>query len=254
MLILGHRILSDILFAPRSVVFPFHTRLFYTASVLSIHQPSLSNRPCSFLIPRRYKIPIPLFLLINHLSLYGLTTLSISSPMDAILNLFTPYDPQPPQTLTPAAQAVLLQWRKLASQDPTPIDQQQIGPLVDDEGNRKIALEFRGECAATVINAIDRVMKEERVQYRSTTKAHAFKLMRKLAGASRQVPKSYLLGTFTRYTVEKKVIANGGFADIRRGRVRGMNVAVKTIRPTSGKARDQKIDIRRKTIWDEYRL
>jgi len=54
--------------------------------------------------------------------------------------------------------------------------------------------------------------------------------MRRLAGASRQVPKSYLVGTFTRYKVEKAVIANGGFADIRKGKLGWMDVAIKTIR------------------------
>ena len=54
--------------------------------------------------------------------------------------------------------------------------------------------------------------------------------MRRLAGASRQVPKSYLVGTFTWYKVEKTVIASGGFADIRKGKLNGMDVAVKTIR------------------------
>jgi hypothetical protein len=73
-----------------------------------------------------------------------------------------------------------------------------------------------------------KVLKENRVP--GETKSHAFKLLRKLAGASRQVPKSYLVGKFTRYKVEKKVVASGGFADIREGRLRGMDVAVKTIR------------------------
>ena len=54
--------------------------------------------------------------------------------------------------------------------------------------------------------------------------------MRRLAGASRQVPKSYLVGTFTSCKVEKRVIASGGFADIRKGQLKGKNVAVKTIR------------------------
>lgn len=54
--------------------------------------------------------------------------------------------------------------------------------------------------------------------------------MRRLAGASRQLPKSYIVGTFTRCKVEKKVIANGAFADIRKGRLKGMDVAIKTIR------------------------
>ena len=51
-------------------------------------------------------------------------------------------------------------------------------------------------------------------------------------GASSQVPKSYLVGTWirlTRYKVKSGLIANGGFADIRAGRLRGMVVAVKTI-------------------------
>ena len=62
------------------------------------------------------------------------------------------------------------------------------------------------------------------------TKFHALKLMRELAGASRQVPKSYLVGTFSRYKVEKDIIASGRFADIRKGRLNGMDVAVKAIR------------------------
>ena len=65
------------------------------------------------------------------------------------------------------------------------------------------------------------------------TKSHAFKLTWSLAGASRQVPKSYLIGKFTAltgYSVGKEIIANGGFADIRKGTLNGMDVAVKTIR------------------------
>ena len=52
--------------------------------------------------------------------------------------------------------------------------------------------------------------------------------MRKLAGASRQLPKSYLVGTFSRFKVEKTIIASGGFAVVRKGRYGGMSVAVKT--------------------------
>ena len=65
------------------------------------------------------------------------------------------------------------------------------------------------------------------------TKSHAFKLTWSLAGASRQVPKSYLIGKFTvlmGYSVGKEIIASGGFADIRKGTLNGMDVAVKTIR------------------------
>jgi hypothetical protein len=62
------------------------------------------------------------------------------------------------------------------------------------------------------------------------TKSLAFKMMRTLAGASRQVPKSYLVATFPAFYVEREVIARGGSADIRKGRLNGMDVAVKTIR------------------------
>jgi hypothetical protein len=67
-------------------------------------------------------------------------------------------------------------------------------------------------------------------QLQQATRDRAFELMRKLAGASRQLPKTYLVGKFTRCKVKKKVIANGAFADIREGRLNGMKVAIKTIR------------------------
>ena len=54
--------------------------------------------------------------------------------------------------------------------------------------------------------------------------------MRKLAGASRQVPKGYLVCAFSRYRVERTIVASGGFADIRKGRFKGVDVAVKTLR------------------------
>ena len=60
--------------------------------------------------------------------------------------------------------------------------------------------------------------------------------MRKLAGASRQIPGSYPICTFSRCRVEKTVIVGSGFADIRKGRFKGMDVAVKTLR-TSQKSR-----------------
>ena len=62
------------------------------------------------------------------------------------------------------------------------------------------------------------------------TKSRAFELMRKLVVTTRQVPKSYLVDIFSGFKVEKAIIARGGSADIRRGRYRGMDVAVKTIR------------------------
>jgi len=62
------------------------------------------------------------------------------------------------------------------------------------------------------------------------TRVHAFELIQKLAGASRQVPGSYCIGLRTRYTVQKQVITSGRFVDIQMGRLRGIDVAVKTIR------------------------
>ena len=73
-----------------------------------------------------------------------------------------------------------------------------------------------------------KLLKENQVS--RVTKSHAFKLMHKLAGTSRQVPKSYLVGAFSRFKVEKTRFASGGFVDIRKGIYRGMNVAVKFIR------------------------
>ena len=73
-----------------------------------------------------------------------------------------------------------------------------------------------------------KVLKGDRIP--DETKSHAFKLLRKLAGASRRVPKSYLVGTLTRYQVNKDPFASGGFADVREGRLGGKVVAIKTIR------------------------
>lgn len=76
------------------------------------------------------------------------------------------------------------------------------------------------------------MLKENRVP--DGTKPRALKLLRHLAGASGIVPESYLVGMSTRYKVKNVVIASGGSADIREGRLGGMVVAVKTIRPTRG--------------------
>ena len=113
---------------------------------------------------------------------------------------------------------------------------------------------FRGKDAAIVIDIIDKVglsrpfistitthsacfpstlkvLKECRVP--DGTRSHAFKMLRKLAGASRQVPKSYLVGMLMRYKVKNEVIASGGSADIREGRLRG-NIRKNSISDRSG--------------------
>ena len=147
---------------------------------------------------------------------------------------------------------ILPQWQHLASQRSISSNLPQIKALVDDVGNRESVLKSEGGDAAVVINTLDKVsrpralmstvavhspsapkiLKEDQVPI--VTKSHAFKLMRKLAGASRQVPKSYLVGSFSRLKVEETIVASGGFAEIRKGRYRGVNVAVKTIRISLG--------------------
>jgi hypothetical protein len=82
-----------------------------------------------------------------------------------------------------------------------------------------------------------KVLRENKVP--DETKLHALQLLQKLAGDSRQVPKSYLVGKLTRFKVDKQVIAGGRVADIREGRFRGMVVAVKTVRTS----RETKVDL-----------
>ena len=127
-------------------------------------------------------------------------------------------------------------------------------PLLHSGENRNIVKKFRGTDAAVVINTIDKVSptnQAHRAHYRDSrtasvfpstlkvlkcnqvpdrTKARALSLLRQLAGASRQVPKSYQISRWTRYTVENGIFASGGFADIRQGKLGTRVVAVKTIR------------------------
>lgn len=62
------------------------------------------------------------------------------------------------------------------------------------------------------------------------TRSHALNLLWELAGASSQVPKSYLVGKLTSYKVKGGVVASGRLADIREGELGDKVVAVKTIR------------------------
>ncbi|KAF9781214.1 kinase-like domain-containing protein [Thelephora terrestris] len=132
--------------------------------------------------------------------------------------------PRPAHVLDP--EDILQQWKGLLSRSLKRIDLHQVANLVKE--NREIAMKFRGKDAATIINAIDKLLKGG--QLPDETQKRALNLMRRLAGASRQVPKSYLVGIFTRCKVEKTIFANGGFADVRKGRLKGKDVAIKTIR------------------------
>ena len=142
-------------------------------------------------------------------------------------------------------QTTFSRWKGLRS-----FNLQQLAPLVDVEKNRMIALKFKGKDAALVVNTLDKVSPVEEIHYyhyaTSTllsifkalkqvggpeeTRLNALKVLRKLAANTLQVPESYLVGRWTWFTVQEEIIASGGFADIREGRLGRKNVAVKTIR------------------------
>ena len=56
----------------------------------------------------------------------------------------------------------------------------------------------------------------------------AFSILRKLSNRTGHLPESYLLSD--KFDVSGKIIASGGFADVRMGVFKGRNVAVKTLR------------------------
>lgn len=76
-----------------------------------------------------------------------------------------------------------------------------------------------------------KLLREDRLP--DKTKLHAFKLLQTLAGVSRQIPKSYLVGMLAEYKVENAIVACGRSANIREGKLKGMVVAVKSIRSSS---------------------
>ena len=112
-------------------------------------------------------------------------------------------------------------------------------------------MRFRGKDAVTVINTIDRVSRLtvppsaiwfthdvilldfqalKGMEGREETRLNALRMLRNMAANACQVPKSYLIGRWTRYSVKKEILASGGFADVREGRLGGRAVAVKTLR------------------------
>ena len=68
----------------------------------------------------------------------------------------------------------------------------------------------------------------------------AFSILRRLSGRIGHLPESYLLSD--KFDISGKVIASGGFADVRMGVFKGKNVAVKTLRVSVA---DDKTRIRR---------
>ena len=56
----------------------------------------------------------------------------------------------------------------------------------------------------------------------------AFSILRKLSNRTGHLPESYLLSE--KFDISGKIIASGGFADVRMGVFKGKNVAVKTLR------------------------
>ena len=81
------------------------------------------------------------------------------------------------------------------------------------------------------------MLKENKVL--DEAKWRVFRSLWQLAGASRPVLNSCLVGKSTRYKVEDEAIASSGFVAIREGRLRGMVVAVKTIRTS----RETQVDV-----------
>ena len=173
-----------------------------------------------------------------------------------LLSQRNPYSPSPASraqhSIPPNKQTILSKWKTLKNLEP--INHQQLALLVNVEENRKIALQFGGKDAIVVIDAIDKVRPTNRtdkprrdgsymtsdspstfkalkqIEGPNKTRSNAFKVLRKLAGNTRQVPKSYLIGRWTRYTVKEEIIASGGFADVREGRLGDRVIAVRTIR------------------------
>ena len=156
-----------------------------------------------------------------------------------------------PRLNPPDRQTVLTQWRRLGSLDPKSRNHiELLKTLVDIEGHRNVALKFTDDDAGIVINAIGDVspcctiVGTSPTAYRPSADiqalrggglqdklaCHTFFMLRKLAGKTGQVPDSYLVGQDVDYQVEKTIFACGGFADVRRGRLAGKTVAVKTIR------------------------
>lgn len=122
--------------------------------------------------------------------------------------------------------AILSRWKDLGGSES--VSPHELEQLVGNEENRNVALRLAKKDAAVVINVIDKVLK--RIEGPEETRLNALKMLRKLAGDTRQVPKSYLIGKQTRYTVKKQIIATGGFADVREGVLGNEVVAVRTLR------------------------
>ena len=93
-------------------------------------------------------------------------------------------------------------------------------------------------------------LKNERLQMKLAHKG--FVLLRKLAAHTGQLPDSYLVKKGMGFQIEKTILASGGFADIRRGKLAEKEVAVKTVRTTQ----DDSLSVRkvRTTFGARFRL
>jgi hypothetical protein len=172
-----------------------------------------------------------------------------------LLSPRNPYSPSPTNRnrhrVSANQRTILSRWKHLNNLES--INHQQLAPLVNVEENRNFALVFREKDAIVVINAIDKVRLIDTTRNPATlahkqrlkflrfkalkqvegpdkTRSNALKLLRRLAGNTRQVPKSYTIGRWTRYTVREEIIAGGGYADVREGRLGHRVIAIKTLR------------------------
>ena len=69
----------------------------------------------------------------------------------------------------------------------------------------------------------------------------ALGVLRELSNRTGHLPESYLLSD--KFDISGKVVASGGFADVRKGMFKGKNVAVKTLKvlPTDDKAKIRRV-------------
>ena len=157
-----------------------------------------------------------------------------------------------PQLVRPDRQTILAHWQRLGTLIPRSHDYSELlRRLVDIEANRSLALEFIDNDASIVINAIGEVgsfcpsclnssllptcasahhqaLRTNVLQ--SKLAHHSFSMLRKLAGKTGQLPVNYLVSEDADYQVEATILASGGFADVRKGKLGKRAVAVKTIR------------------------
>lgn len=148
--------------------------------------------------------------------------------------------PAPPNMIP-----VVSRWRRLASMERKSPDFLPLLSSLSDEANRSLTTELCGDDARVALGIIDevssvyvvrtiahvgpsaQVLKEGKIPGEYVRDALC--TMRMLAYNSGQVPSRYQVDRQS-LRVETRVIANGAFADVREGRLKGKTVAVRSLR------------------------